>query len=882
MTKVFAFLGNERPALKLSRHNAGFIAAEEMRKVNGFPEFLKKEAASGYENYEYSKGEINGETVILVKPIAIDPTDKPLKENGEANPSYGFGDINHSGFGLRGFLKDYEVETGEKIGTENITVFVDALSKENFPKTRYIANYSCEDETHNGVKSIGNEIGGGFVAVEIPIGKQAEGENLASYVSGNFENDLGETRILGQRYDLTEFDRKVLHSLIMAINASELVAGNFNNFVKLVAEASETVENNFKTKLDSVSKDIKNNENSIIKLKKEIAELAEKAGNEEEILKKQGFIQNSVNRIEAYNDVLSNGKDNLISDPKNISSVLEKTAKNKGKKSKSKNDLQIAIENGNEKLFKDSLNQDLQNKSLEQKAQILTNCLITTFQDGSTARCTNFGFTKIVLDQIKSNGLNDKIISSQLENEKEELAILHKAIAKNIFPEQLEMLLDSGFGVLVDKEINGKTPLKQSLEIENIKVALPIFWQIYPHSRNLENIDRCIEYAKDNEKFYTISKEQKFSTLEIAKMLPHRLLKEQKNSLEFQKAHQGNKPKIFMPYYDYAWGRAPKQVLCDFGCEITVPDYDLADDSLFSSPEALTNLKSKISEQVRASNGLNVLGNFGNIDTKFFTEGETVDLSDFYQRRTFVEMVAFQEALKQELPIWTICGGTQMAITALGGKITKLDVPQDLRGQNDLMKVKEGSLLHLATHSENPERGNDLLNGTQTFSAHYQGADVARSKDGVELVKTDKFSVFEAKDSADEFAFEKLPENVSVIAVSKDNPHIPKAYELNIAGKNCALMIQSHLEADPSTNPASRNAIGDFAERCRSNFEQKSSPNKAPTPPEILVTAQKIETYLNNKVTSIMPPSPPPSPQPTKNKPASKLKEENLITSIFS
>jgi len=39
MTKVFVFLGNERPELSSSRHNAGFLAAE---KIYCYPLILKK------------------------------------------------------------------------------------------------------------------------------------------------------------------------------------------------------------------------------------------------------------------------------------------------------------------------------------------------------------------------------------------------------------------------------------------------------------------------------------------------------------------------------------------------------------------------------------------------------------------------------------------------------------------------------------------------------------------------------------------------------------------------------------------------------------------------------------------------------------------------
>ncbi len=855
MNKVFAFLGNERKDLSISRHNAGFIAAEEMRKAHRFPEFERREDGIGYENYEYSEGEINGEKVVLVKPIAIDPTDKPLKDNGEENPSYGFGDINHSGFGLRGFLKDRATKNGEKIGNENITIFVDALSKEAFPKSRYVTKSSCEDETHNGVKSIGNEIGGGFVLVEIPVGKQKPGENVAAFVSGDFQNDLAQERELGKRAELTELDKKKLHSQVMARCSGALLAGHFSNFNNILERDIKTVEGALKDTLDKQTALITKEESTIAKLQSAI----DQSLDESEVEKQRGYLQTSLDRVKDYSRFLSHGKDAFVSNSSLLSKTLQDAenarvkAASKAKKKPVKQIIDAAILSGDEILLIKALQENLQGKKPAEMAEILTRALISTFKTSSPDNRGAFSMTKIIIEKIKSLELSETILTSQKNLESEEMAILHQAVNKNISPEQLEIILDNGFGVLVDKEIAGKTPLKKSLESENRKQGLPIFWQIYPHCSDVSNIDDCFEYAKANEESFKLTKEGMSSDLEIAKMLPHRLLKEQKNSLEFRGENSGKKPKIFTPYYDYAWGRSPKQVLQDFGCEIATPDYDIADDRLFSSPEELAILKERIATQVASSNGLTVLGNFGNIDPKFFTEGETVDLKDFYQRRTFVEMVALQEAIKQEVPIWTICGGTQMAITALGGKIARLDVPQDLRGNEtaDLMKVKEGSLLHLATHSKDTNRGDELLDATQTWSAHYQGAALERAKE-VALTKTEKFSVFDLQDSSDEFAFTGLPENIKVVAVSEANPHIPKAYQLEVAGKNLALMIQSHLEADPSTNAVARNAINGFVKECRKDLEEKiKREGSGETPvadPKIMAEANKIGDLLDRKV----------------------------------
>lgn len=367
MNKVFAFLGNERKDLSISRHDAGFIAAEEMRKSHGFPEFQRRKAGIGYENYEYSEGEINGEKVVLVKPIAIDPTDKPLKDNGEENPSYGFGDINHSGFGLRGFLKDHFTRTGEKIGNKNITIFVDALSKEAFPKSRYVTKSSCEDETHNGVKSIGNEIGGGFVLVEIPVGKQKPGENVAAFVSGDFQNDLAQERELGKRAELTELDKKKLHSQVMAHCSGELLAGHFSNFNNILERDIKTVEGALKDALDKQPALITKEKDTIENLQSAIDKSLDendksldenKAEKQREETKKQiEYLETSIARVENHSRFLSHGKDAFVSDSSLLNKTLQDAGKarvkaaSKGKKKPVKQTIDAAILSGDEILL---------------------------------------------------------------------------------------------------------------------------------------------------------------------------------------------------------------------------------------------------------------------------------------------------------------------------------------------------------------------------------------------------------------------------------------------------------------------------------------------------------------------------------------------------
>lgn len=754
MPKVLVFLGNEREDLQNSRHNAGFIAAEEIRKYHNFPPFHRKWTTSHLENFEYSTGEINGEKVYLVKPIASDP--KKLTANGEPSVSYGYGDINHSGFGLKGFLE----RADEKISMSDVVVVVDALSNEKSPKVRYVTKTACEDETHNGVKSIGNEVGGGFALVEIPIGKPALGQSVRDHVSSNFE--CAENP---ERFD--ELDYKRLHARIMADNLVKLLAGNFGDFVEATAVTAKAIEDFFPTKIEKIKTQIAKEQTNAKSTD------AEKAA-----------------RLQEYDQALSQEKSNVLSNVQYYEEFKKTALKGKQVK-KSKNSEEVLRKN------LDAITGDETAKS-----QLLVGELIKTFKSASAENQTAFSLSAMVIAEIDRYGLRDRIIQDQLQNSDPKLSILHQALEKDMCAEQLELLLDSGFGRLVDHQINGETPLKKVLEKENIKKSLPIFWQIFPHSSAVQNISDCQTYAEQNQQKFTLLKKDQWSDLEIGRLLPHLLLQYHAAGLNQER------PVIFTPYYDYTWGRAPNQVLTDMGCNLVTPKYNLGNDELFESKHSLERLRTEISQHVRAANGLVVLGNNGNIDPKYFAgTQEKVDLSDFYQRRTFVETVAFEEAMRQGSPIWTICGGTQMAVTALGGKITRLEYAQDLRGNhNDYMQVKEGSVLDV---------GNGLP--AKTFSAHYQGADVKKPLGTTFVSKTEKFAAYEI---TDEFSFENLPHGVSVIAVSRDHPEIPKAYVLQLEGREIALMMQSHAEADSSINHSAFKAIKEgFVDKCFANLQ---------------------------------------------------------------
>ncbi len=726
MPKFFVFLGNERPALATTRHNAGFIIADEMAKKKQISPFaksstIKPTGSPSTKDYEVSYSPSGN---IFIKPLALNP------RKTATDPGFGFGDINSAGFAVKEWLTKKTTDDGDRgesfptdfdheISPSDVVVFCDSLSNEEFPKARYVSKSTCLDETHNGVKSIANEIGGGFVVVDLPIGKQAKDQKVTDYVIGNFSPD--------------ELKKQKLYAEAIEKNMKHLAQGHFGKFNLEVAN----------------------------------------------------YIKNA------------HGK----ASPTNASDTIDK-----------------AIKLSDEVALAEHIKHDLEEKDDVEQAAILTKILTKTFDQH-----TSFSLTKSVLDEIKKRGLFEIVIARQKEAilPLKEL-ILHSAVKNRAGAEKMEILMEYGFGGLVDVAKDGITALEEVLQNPTLpkKEALQMFWQMYHYASDPGNIDRCIALAKVQEKHFTLNKEiDMASDMEIARMLPHRLLKEYRNYLD----SDFPKPNIFVPYYDYKWGRAPAQVLQDFCCDLVKPDYDIADDKWFASDEALTELRTKIEAQVASCNGFVALGNDANIDPRFFTEGgDKINLTNFDNRRTYVEMIGLQAAIKMNKPIWTICGGTQMAVTALGGKVGPIDPPQDLRGKADLMRVERGSDLHLATHSKKSDRGDDLLDTTKTWSAHYQGAAVEKTP-------------------VDDFSFAKLPEELTVVAVSATSPHIPKAYQM---GDD--LFMQSHLEADPSTNPVSRNAIGGFVKRCRENLAAtygSTTTDPAPNP-----TSNKILKLLEERI----------------------------------
>lgn len=145
--KLIVGLGNPDRCYAKTFHNVGFLAIDELaEKLN--IHFTKK-MCDGL----IAEGFINGEKVFLLKPLTY---------------------MNLSGIAVEKMMNKF------KIPSENVFVFVDDIDLP-LGKIRYRESGSAG--THNGLKSIVNELGcGDFKRIKIGIGRDEKFENLADFV----------------------------------------------------------------------------------------------------------------------------------------------------------------------------------------------------------------------------------------------------------------------------------------------------------------------------------------------------------------------------------------------------------------------------------------------------------------------------------------------------------------------------------------------------------------------------------------------------------------------------------------------------------------------------------------------------------------------------
>jgi PTH1 family peptidyl-tRNA hydrolase len=144
-------LGNHGKKYEKNRHNVGFMAVDLIAENYDFPPF--KEKFKGL----VSKGEINGQEVILLKPQTY---------------------MNLSGESVQPAAAFY------KITPDNITVIHDDI---DLPLGKVKIKIGGGNAGHNGLKSIDQKIGSNYRRIRIGVGRPQY--DVSSYVLSDFAKE---------------------------------------------------------------------------------------------------------------------------------------------------------------------------------------------------------------------------------------------------------------------------------------------------------------------------------------------------------------------------------------------------------------------------------------------------------------------------------------------------------------------------------------------------------------------------------------------------------------------------------------------------------------------------------------------------------------------
>ncbi|MDI9350360.1 MAG: aminoacyl-tRNA hydrolase [Candidatus Symbiobacter sp.] len=154
-TKVFAILGNPGTQYKANRHNIGFMAGESLVREYSFPAFRRQAKFHA----EISEGEIDGQKIILVKPLTY---------------------MNETGKAVAAILRHYHLPI------EAVTVFQDEL---DLPLGKIRVKRGGGAGGHNGLRSIDALAGNNYRRVRLGIGHPGDKNRVADYVLTDFTPD---------------------------------------------------------------------------------------------------------------------------------------------------------------------------------------------------------------------------------------------------------------------------------------------------------------------------------------------------------------------------------------------------------------------------------------------------------------------------------------------------------------------------------------------------------------------------------------------------------------------------------------------------------------------------------------------------------------------
>lgn len=147
--RLLVGLGNPGPEYARTRHNIGFMAADRIARRYSFSDFKKKFQG------EYADGSIDGERVILLKPMTF---------------------MNLSGNSVGALAQFYKVEP------KDIMVIYDDV---DLSPGKVRIKQGGGSGGHNGIKSIDSAVGVNYWRVRMGVGKH-EHADTADYVLANF------------------------------------------------------------------------------------------------------------------------------------------------------------------------------------------------------------------------------------------------------------------------------------------------------------------------------------------------------------------------------------------------------------------------------------------------------------------------------------------------------------------------------------------------------------------------------------------------------------------------------------------------------------------------------------------------------------------------
>ncbi len=151
--QLWVGLGNPGPQYALHRHNVGFMAADVIADIHGFP--APKKQFQGW----FAEGRIGPEKILLLKPATF---------------------MNESGRSIRAAMDFY------KLATQDVTVFHDEL---DLAPMKVKVKRGGGTAGHNGLRSTEAHIGNDFRRVRIGIGHPGHKDRVTGYVLGNYAKD---------------------------------------------------------------------------------------------------------------------------------------------------------------------------------------------------------------------------------------------------------------------------------------------------------------------------------------------------------------------------------------------------------------------------------------------------------------------------------------------------------------------------------------------------------------------------------------------------------------------------------------------------------------------------------------------------------------------